>query len=1064
MSRLFWLAAILAVLGANPAGIAPAQDAQLNTVPVAAEDLIARDPPIRIEPDWNISNLAESAGLARQQIRVATFDRDGTIWIGAGRGVYRYDGFRSEFWGEDEGVPGQVVNGLLVDRQGKLWVSSSHGVATFDPKSRRFHSFELIGDQAIGRIYQGGDGSIWFCGGEQGLLQLKSGRMQPHDVKACLPYGSILSYFEDSAGRRFVLSTSGLAQQTDQGWVAPLTSTDLEGIDGTFRSAAQAADGSIVFTTDSAIFILRKDRWSMTPVDRIHQVIADERGEIYSIAPVRYRSDRYFAFFRWDGGVFNKASAEFRMPKNWSYWHGLSPDGSLWMASYNRLVRWPRDRTQWSVFDEEIRPQFIDAAGRLWFSGYGTAEVLDGPEWLHLERVSWPFEGRDGVIWFHSPNGVPDEIIRVDGRHVTRQPVAETGLQESDEICTDGMGRVWVTGKDAQKRPTVAGRYEGAWTTTAVGNEHQQIRDTVGDTTSGIWVVLTPIEENVSPQVVGVRDHELIAAPKLPELQPALYPELNIKLLCDGGGRIWLKWMDQLFLWDATDDDQWHEVTEHLGGVLRGWCYKNNNTYFAISSEWGGQSGLVRFSSAGWQPIGGAEPTWFDRWKLNSHVIGADSEFYQINDDDILRISLPFEDASFNGLAESDGTVWLSVRGMLLRFQSDGVPPETQIRYAPGSISPEDSFRMQVSATTRFSDSRQPPIQFQRRVDGGQWSELLSAEEASELQGSAFKTGRHRIEIRAIDESGDTEQTPEIADFEIRLPVWRQPWFVALMTFLVGVILAQTARVILHGKQIRLAEEELRRKEVLAEMNLMLEQKVADRTASLRETNEELKAFAHSVSHDLRAPLRAMEGFAVALSEDFGESLGSTGTKYIGYIVESAKRMDDLVNGLLEYSRLGREKIVISRVSLNRAVPEALQRLEVPIRECQARIDIPDSLPVVMAHHGTVVQILQNLISNAIKFVPEGATPHVELSVDRHDEMVRVTIKDNGIGISAEYHEKIFAVFERLHGRESYQGTGIGLAIVSRSCNRLGGRCGLNSEPGNGSSFWFELPAQGAES
>ncbi len=248
------------------------------------------------------------------------------------------------------------------------------------------------------------------------------------------------------------------------------------------------------------------------------------------------------------------------------------------------------------------------------------------------------------------------------------------------------------------------------------------------------------------------------------------------------------------------------------------------------------------------------------------------------------------------------------------------------------------------------------------------------------------------------------------------------------------------------------------KKEELRRLNESLEQIVAERTRQLRDSNAELEAFAHTVSHDLRAPLRAMEGFALALLEDFGDQLGEEGREFAQHIITSAHRMDTLVNDLLAYSRLGKTSVHMTDIELEETVRAALDELAPEIDRTGATIHLPPSFPVVRSHRRILRQIVINLISNALKFVAPGTRPEITVSVEESPEVTRITVADNGIGISPEYHNSIFRVFERLHGVETYPGTGIGLAIVARGCARLGARYGVRSEPGKGSAFWIEIP------
>lgn len=242
-------------------------------------------------------------------------------------------------------------------------------------------------------------------------------------------------------------------------------------------------------------------------------------------------------------------------------------------------------------------------------------------------------------------------------------------------------------------------------------------------------------------------------------------------------------------------------------------------------------------------------------------------------------------------------------------------------------------------------------------------------------------------------------------------------------------------------------------------LNETLEQRVAERTAQLREANEQLEAFSYSVSHDLRAPLRAMQGFAVALIEDYAEQLDADGQEYARRIEAAAARMDLLIADLLSYSRLSRAALTARPVALDAAVASALTQVDEDLRQRRAQVHVPPDLPWVLAHYATLVQVLANLLTNAAKFVPPHARPAITMGVEAVGPWTRLWVADNGIGIAPEHYERIFGVFERLHGVEIYPGTGIGLAIVSKGMERMGGRVGLESTVGRGSRFWIDLPA-----
>jgi PAS domain S-box-containing protein len=237
----------------------------------------------------------------------------------------------------------------------------------------------------------------------------------------------------------------------------------------------------------------------------------------------------------------------------------------------------------------------------------------------------------------------------------------------------------------------------------------------------------------------------------------------------------------------------------------------------------------------------------------------------------------------------------------------------------------------------------------------------------------------------------------------------------------------------------------------------LAEQRMAEQNKALQAVNAELQSFAYSVAHDLRAPLRAMRGFSQALMQDYGTLLDDTGLDYLQRIAGAAVRMDDLIEDLLSYARLGQEEIPLKAVSLNVVAEVAKDQVSALAREAGGTIIVEESLPVVRGSLTVLIQILVNFLSNGLKFTKPGVAPVVRIWSEQDEYVVRVWVEDNGIGIAPEHHARVFEVFQRLHGVGQYEGTGIGLAVVRKGVERMGGKVGMESQLGNGSRFWFEL-------
>lgn len=237
-----------------------------------------------------------------------------------------------------------------------------------------------------------------------------------------------------------------------------------------------------------------------------------------------------------------------------------------------------------------------------------------------------------------------------------------------------------------------------------------------------------------------------------------------------------------------------------------------------------------------------------------------------------------------------------------------------------------------------------------------------------------------------------------------------------------------------------------------------LEQKIEDRTALLREAVAQMEEFSYTVSHDLRAPLRAMNSYSQALLEDYAPQLDDTAKEYLNRIQRSSQRMERLTHDVLMYSRLVRSEVVLAKIDLREVMLDVVDQYE-ELQPPKAVIEIAPDLGRVIGHEVSLGQCLTNLLTNAVKFVAPGVKPQVKVFAEKRADKVRLWIEDNGIGIASEHQSRIFLIFERLHGREQYEGTGMGLAIVRKAMEKMGGSCGVTSDGKSGSRFWVELPA-----
>lgn len=236
-----------------------------------------------------------------------------------------------------------------------------------------------------------------------------------------------------------------------------------------------------------------------------------------------------------------------------------------------------------------------------------------------------------------------------------------------------------------------------------------------------------------------------------------------------------------------------------------------------------------------------------------------------------------------------------------------------------------------------------------------------------------------------------------------------------------------------------------------------LEKKVEERTASLREAVAQMEEFSYTVSHDLRSPLRAMNGYALVLLEEYGPTLPENARHYVQRILRASERMDQLTTDVLAYSRVARADVTCEPVNVERIVRGALEYYG-ELDASRADVTVVTPMENVMAHEPSISQALANLLTNAAKFVKPGERPNITVRTERRaGSRVRIWVEDRGIGIAPEHHHRLFKIFERVPNPISYEGTGVGLAIVRKAAEKMNGTYGLESDGATGCRFWVEL-------
>jgi signal transduction histidine kinase len=244
----------------------------------------------------------------------------------------------------------------------------------------------------------------------------------------------------------------------------------------------------------------------------------------------------------------------------------------------------------------------------------------------------------------------------------------------------------------------------------------------------------------------------------------------------------------------------------------------------------------------------------------------------------------------------------------------------------------------------------------------------------------------------------------------------------------------------------------------LQQLNEELELRVRERTRQLEDKNREMESFAYSVAHDLRAPLRGIDGYSRLLLEDYEEHLDENGRVFLHNIRQSISWMNQLIDDMLAYARFERRPWAARKTDIRELVASLLDRHQPQILTGNVTVFVQVPDVVLYVDGGALEMVLRNLLDNALKFTRETATPLIEIGVRETENSHILWVKDNGIGFEEKYADQIFEMFHRLHRLEDYQGSGIGLAMVRKAAERMGGRVWAESRPGQGATFCLEIP------
>jgi signal transduction histidine kinase/streptogramin lyase len=745
--------------------------------------------------------------------------------------------------------------------------------------------------------------------------------------------------------------------------------------------------------------------------------------------------------------------------------------------------------------------------GALWIAGQGT-EICrvdyETPRWLTLQDLNFHWESAANEEWFLHRSG----RVVVRGKEGWMSYGSEDGLIDAPvALLGTGKGEVWIAGSHEGTAATA--RFDGQrWQRHVHGELSWGVdwRGAFESSDGSLWFSAAVDSRGPRAHRAGilqyrggtwVHHHQPGRAPSGADdqdvgtlLPPTERPEPIGKFLCVGesqDGRIWAG-RNMLAFFSGRE---WSLLTPPP--ELHSWIIE---TLYTTSERqlWIGtrQYGALLYDPPGWKQFQGKDSLVANG--VRGIVQTADGSIWMSTDRDISRfdgqtwtadvvpaqLSIAHEGGSLR--TSRSGRLWINhfepnwVRRAWSRVGAINTsncvfrttrhhfhdePPETYITPGPAEIPQPGNVSVYWSGADRWREPKAARLQFSFRLDAQPWSKF------TDNSGQSFFSlpgGAHRLEVRARDRGFNVDPTPAVMEFAVLPPVWRQSWFILLMFVLVGLVIAQSIRVLLERGSLRRANRALageiqvreRTEDALRRLNLELDQRVRERTIELEAANKELEAFSYSVSHDLRAPLRRIEGCSRAVLEDCADRLDSEGKQDLEEVRAATRRMGQLIDDMLRLARVTRADVHRERVDLSALAEEVMRRLRGSDQGRVVEAVITPGL-VALADPRLMRIALENLLGNAWKFTGKQSRARIEFGEAVRDGVAAYYVRDNGAGFDMQYAEKLFGPFQRLHTADQFPGTGVGLATVQRIIHRLGGRIWAESAPGEGASFYFTL-------
>lgn len=985
----------------------------------------------KLERFTNYKNsLSTRNSLLIDDVNTIIEDDRGMIWLGTNEGLDHFNPFNGDFThfvhnpSDKNSIGDNYVRKICEDNAGNIWIATSEGgLNLYNRASRNFTRFQnqpgnesSLFNNDVHSIFQDSKGRLWIGTANNGLDLFDpaskkfihfNGELQRRNAAGT----AIACISEDQFGNIWLGTENGGLVIFDSS-VTHFSSYKHDAFDpkglvsNSINTIVKGRKGNMwVGTFNSGAIMENADGSFISHYMNIPGRMSLNNNSVLCIAEM---SDKKI-WIGTDGGginVFDPASEEFKYMKHDSHnANSICGDNVLTMCEDRRgniwIGTWGNGISVYNKATKKFRHYKHDPNDKNSLSNNNTWKI---------------FQARNGEIWIGTYGGGVNKFIPETNSFLRYERNPETvGVGLNDNwinsffedsrghlfICTSGGGINILdrnTGLFSYIQPNPAGN--------SITNSN--VNAITEDREGNLWIAtmggLNKLDKSTGRySVFSTKD--------------GLAGNLVYGILQDEKGKLWISTDNGISSFDPRSG-----TFVNLGKAdgLQSLRFKENAYYITKSGElyFGGNNGFNRFHPA----------------DLKSKEFDPELVITSLRIDN-RELDVKSEDHPHSPLKESIDearSVTLSYKNSVITF----------------------SF-----ASLNYTSREKKQYAFMLEGFDSDWQEVGSQNSATYTN---LDPGTYVFKVKGLNNQGAWSEKIASVEVIITPPFWLTWWFrISVVLAVLGIVFGiYFARVNIIKKQKRLLEQKV--DEQTAELKFSNAQekaarKEADRAnENLAKKNAELEQFVYIASHDLREPLRTTAGFAELLKRQYGENLDDKATSYLNFILSSTERMRVLINDLLEYSRIGADS-KRQDVDLDDLVKNVLADLGTAIKESNATITV-GHLPVVNGYATAIKQLFQNLIANAIKFKKKDVDPEIRIESQEMESEWKFSVRDNGIGINPKFKEKIFMIFQRLHHRNEYEGSGIGLAHCKKIVEMHNGKIWIESEPGEGCTFYFTFP------